>query len=155
MRSTYRVLAYLIAAEVVIQASAIAYAVFGLTKYIDDGAVVDKATQETGETFEGVVGFIVHGINGSTVIPAIALVLLVVSFFARIPGGVRWAGALVALVVLQVTLGMFAHGLPLLGALHGINALAVFAVAVVAGRRARSGPMRAAPTTSTADRAVV
>ena len=47
MRTTYRVLAYLLAVEVMVQAAAIAYAIFGLGKYIDDGAVVDKATQES------------------------------------------------------------------------------------------------------------
>lgn len=154
MRTAYRVLAYLVAAEVVIQAAAVAYAVFGLGKYIDDGAVIDKATQESGETFEGVIGFIVHGINGTMIVPAIALIFFIVSFFAKIRGGVLWAGITLALVVLQVLLGMFAHVVPFLGALHGLNALAVFAVAFMAGMRARSVP--AAPVTaSAADRATV
>jgi hypothetical protein len=154
MKTTYRVLAFLVAAEVVIQAAAIAYAVFGLGKYIDDGAVVDKATQESGVTFEGVIGFIVHGINGEMVIPLIALILFVVSFFAKIRGGVLWAGILLALVVLQVLLGFFAHEVPFLGAIHGLNALAVFTVAFMAGMRARSGAAVTASTTP-ADRATV
>ena len=154
MRTTYRVIAYLIAAEVVIQAAAIAYAVFGFFKYVDDGAVIDKATQESGETFDGLVGFIVHGINGSMIVPLLALVLFVVSFFAKVSGGVKWAGILLGLVVVQVLLGMFAHELPALGAVHGLNALAVFIVALLAGHRARR--MQApSVSTSDADRATV
>src|SRR4051812_29570215 len=37
MKGAYRVFGYLIAAEVVIQAAAIALAVFGLSKWIEDG----------------------------------------------------------------------------------------------------------------------
>ena len=43
MRATYRVLAYLLALEVVVQAAAIAWAVFGLTAWIEGGGVLDKA----------------------------------------------------------------------------------------------------------------
>ena len=141
MRTAYRVLAYLIAAEVVIQAAAIAYAIFGLAKYVDDGAVIDKASQESGQTFDGVVGFMVHGINGFMVVPALALILFVVSFFAKVAGGVKWAGILFALVIAQVMLGGVAHDYPVLGAVHGLNALAVFSVALLAAHRAR--PVRA------------
>src|SRR6478672_7752303 len=112
MRTAYRVLAYLIAAEVVLQAAAIAYAIFGLSKYVDDGAVIDKASQESGQTFDGVVGFMVHGINGMMIVPALALILFVVSFFAKVADGVKWAGILFALVIAQVMLGGLAHDYP-------------------------------------------
>lgn len=154
MRTTYRVLAFLIAVEVVIQAAAIAYAVFGFFKFVDDGAVIDKATQESGETFDGLVGFIVHGINGMMVVPLLAIVLLVVSFFAKVPGGAKWAGILLGLVVVQVLLGMFAHELPWLGGFHGLNALAVFTVALLAAHRARRVRTPSA-STSDAERATV
>jgi len=139
MRSSYRVLAYVIAVEVVVQAAAIAFAVFGFFKWIDDGNTFDKAVMEDENvSFTGLVGFIIHGINGQMVIPLLALVLLVLSFFAKVPGGVKWAGGILALVVVQVMLGIFAHDAPLLGPLHGINALALFTVAVMAGRRVSS-----------------
>ena len=154
MRTTYRVLAYLVAAEVAIQAAAIAYALFGLGKFIDDGGVVDKATQESGETFDGVLGFVVHGMNGMMVIPALGLILLVVSFFAKIPGGVARAAVVFGLIVVQVLLGLFSHDVPGLGALHGINALAVFTMAFLAGRRAGAEPVAIAPSAG-ADRARV
>ena len=77
MRSTYRVLAYLLAAEVVIQAMAIAYALAGLGKWIEeDGGVLNKAGPRRREDpeFTGVGGFPIHGINGMMVIPLLALV---------------------------------------------------------------------------------
>jgi hypothetical protein len=148
MRSAYRVLAYLLAVEVVIQAAAIAFAVFGLTNWVDEGGVLDKAAvEDPSTTFTGVTGFMVHGINGQIVVPAIALILLVVSFFAKVPQGVQWAGVCFGTVVVQVLLGMFAHGMPALGAVHGIVAIVLFAAAVVAARRASTGSaVTSAPT---------
>jgi hypothetical protein len=152
MRSAYRVLAYLLAVEVVIQAAAIAFAVFGLTKWIGEGGVLDKAAlEDPSTTFTGVTGFMVHGINGQIVMPLIALILLVVSFFAKVPKGVQWAGICLGTVVVQVLLGMFGHGVPALGGLHGILAVALFAAAVIAARRASTGSA-SAPTSAQADR---
>ena len=147
MRSAYRVLAWLVAIEVVIQAAAIAYAMFGESKFIDGGGVVDKALVESGTAdFDGVIGFPIHGINGQIVIPLIGLVLLIVAFFARIERGVALAGATFGLIVLQVLLGTFGHGLPFLGLLHGLNALLIFGAAVAAVRAASA---------ATADRTAV
>ena len=154
MKSTYRVLAYLVALGVVVQAAAIAYAFFGLGKWIEDGGVLDKATMESeGATFTGVVGFMIHGIAGEMVIPAIALVLLVVSFFAKVPGGVMWAGIVVALTALQVALGLLSSAVVGLGLLHGVNALALFAVAAMAAHRTRTNTV--ARHADTSDRAGV
>jgi len=148
MRSTYRVLAYIIAAEVAIQAAAVAYGLFGLGKWIDDGGTLDKAVfEDESASFTGVVGFAIHGINGMMVIPVLALLFLVLSFFAKVPGGVKWAGSILALVVIQVLLGTFAHQVPQLGPLHGINALILFSVAVMAGRRVGSAKSEGASAT--------
>ena len=68
MRNAYRILASIIAVEVVIQAMMIVFAVAGLGKYIEDGAVVDKAAFEDEDlSFTGVAGFMIHGINGTLV----------------------------------------------------------------------------------------
>lgn len=45
----YRFFAYFIAVEVVIQAAAIVFAVFGESKFIDDGGTVDKAPRRLQE----------------------------------------------------------------------------------------------------------
>ncbi|MDQ1669943.1 MAG: hypothetical protein QOE40_2004 [Actinomycetota bacterium] len=133
----YRILAHLIAAEVVIQSAAITFAVFGLDKWVDGGGVLDKASLESDDlSFTGVVGFSIHAINGMMVMPFLALILLILSFFVKsLPGGVQWAAALFGLVILQVALGLFAHDVVWLGPLHGINAFALFMVALQAGRR--------------------
>jgi hypothetical protein len=139
MRSTYRALAYTIAVEVVFQAAAITYAMFSLGKWIDDGGTLNKAVMaDPNASFTGAVGFAIHGINGEMVIPVLALVLLVVSFFAKVSGGPRWAGTILVLVVIQVLLGVFGHAAPLLGPPHVVSALILLLVAVVAGRRVSS-----------------
>jgi hypothetical protein len=139
MRTAYKVLAYIVAAEVALQAMFMVYGDAGLGKWIDGGGVLDTAVMESGGSpFPEVVGFILHGMNGMLVIPAVALALLIVSFFAGVPGGVKWAGVVLGLVVLQVTLGLLGHSVPMLGALHGLNALGLFTTAAYAARRARS-----------------
>ncbi|MGA8210231.1 MAG: hypothetical protein WB441_16225 [Nocardioidaceae bacterium] len=138
MRNLYRVLAFLVAIEVVVQASAVAYGLFGLGRWVDDGGTLNKAAMESDQTtFTGLGGFILHGMNGMMVIPLIALVLLIVSFFAKVPGGVAWAGIVLVAVAAQVALGLFAHSIPGLGILHGANALLLFGLAATAGARAR------------------
>lgn len=145
MRRTYRVLAYVIAVEVVIQAMAIAFALAGLGKWVgDEGGVLNKQTMDDSSTsYTGVVGFMVHGINGEMLIPLLVLALLVVSFFAHVEGGVRMAVTVLGLVVLQVALGIGLGGLPYLALLHAANAFAILGVAVVAGTRAQ-GEVRVA-----------
>ena len=142
MRATYRVLAYLIAVLVVVQAGAIAWAYFGLSNWINDGGVVDKALLECtdcDQEFTAEWGFAIHMFfNGLLLIPLTSLILLIVSFFAKIPRGVALAGGIVALVALQVFV------LPMLsrevgsgfGALHGVNALLLMGLAIMAGQRA-------------------
>jgi heme A synthase len=78
------------------------------------------------------------------VIPLVALALFICSFFARVPGGVKWAGVVLLLVVVQILLGMFAHVIAALGALHGLNALLLFTAALYTARRVRSAAAREA-----------
>ena len=71
------------------------------------------------------------------IIPLLALLLLVFSFFAKVPGGVKWAAIVLLLVVVQATLGIAGHSVPFLGALHGLNALLLFTAAIYTGLRVR------------------
>jgi len=136
MRKTYRILAWIVAAEVVVQAIAIAWFVAGLGHWVMGGGVMDSAAMESDEiAFTELYGVIVHGINGAIVVPVVALALLVVSFFAKIPGGIKWAVAVFVLTVVQGQLGYLGHDFPAAGALHGLNALALFAVSLIAARR--------------------
>ena len=140
MRTAYKVLAYLVAGEVAVQAMLIVWGIAGLGKWVNDGGVFDKAVIESEGTppFPEVVGIIVHGINGLFVIPGLTLLLLIVSFFTKVRGAIKWAVVVFVLVVAQGQLGELGHDLPLAGALHGLNALALFGTAIYAGRRLRA-----------------
>jgi len=132
VKQTYRVLSGLIALGVVVQAMAIALGGFGVLHDVDNGLVVDK-------NFEPNFGQILHGIDGMYVIPVLGLVLLIVSFFAAksVPGAPKWAGIVFGLIVLQVALAFVAFGVPAIGALHGINAMAILGTAVRASMLTR------------------
>ena len=139
MRTAYKVLAYLVAAEVAVQAMVMVWGIAGLGKWVDGGGVFDKAVIESqGTPFPEVVGILVHGINGMFVIPALALLLLIVSFFTKVRGAIKWAVIVFVLVVVQGQLGELGHDFPLAGAVHGLNAMALFGAAIYAGRRLRA-----------------
>jgi hypothetical protein len=145
MKRVYQVLAYLVAVEVVVQAMAMVWGIAGLGKWVDGGGVFDKSIMESDQApFPEITGIIVHGINGSFVIPAIALLLLIFSFFTRIPGAAKWAGLVLLLVAVQANLGFLGHEVPAMGALHGLNALLLFAVALHTARRVRGRTARPA-----------
>jgi len=139
MRTAYKVLAYLVATEVAVQAMLVVWFFAGLGKWVEGGGVLDKAAMESeGTPFPQVVGIIAHGINGFFVIPGLALLLLIISFFTKVRGATRWAVIVFVLVIVQGQLGGLGHDFPLAGALHGLNALALFGAALYAGRRLRA-----------------
>jgi hypothetical protein len=125
VKQTYRVVSGLIALGVLVQAAAIAFGWFDALHEVDNGAVLD-------ENFEGNAGHMIHGLNGMYVLPVLGLVLLIVSFFAAttVPQARKWGGIVFGLIVLQVVLAFVAFGAPIVGALHGINALAILGSAV-------------------------
>ena len=150
----YRFLALTIAVLVVVQAGAIAWGFFGVTNFINDGGVLDEEFLDCTEDCESIgsaeAGFAIHMFfNGLVLIPLCSLVLLIVSFFAKVPKGITLAATIFGLVILQVFV------LPALsrsagsgfGALHGINALVMMGVAIMAGQRASAsaGASHAAP----------
>jgi len=135
MKSAYKYLALAIALDVLLQAASIAYAVSGLASYVDDGHQVAEGTLADAH-FTGVGGYALHATNGMVVIPLLAIALLVVALLSRIPGAARQAGIMLVMVVVQVGLGGAAGAVPILGALHGVLALAVFGFATMIGVRA-------------------
>jgi heme A synthase len=143
MRTAYQVLAYSIAALVVVQAAVIAVGMFGLMAFLQDGGSVDIGLLESGTGTPNAWGFIAHGVVGTIVIPLVAIALVVVSFFARVPGGVRWAFILFGVIALQVLLAFLSLLLSGLGLLHGAIALVIFGMSVSSAIRVR----RAVPAT--------
>ena len=146
MKQTYRVLSGLIALGVVVQAAAIAFGWFDAINQVDDGLIID-------ENYDGNAGHMLHGIVGMYVMPLLGLVLLIVSFFAArtVPGARKWAGIVFGLIVLQVALAFVSFGAPIVGALHGINALAVLGTAGRAASLTRTGTTGRPVTTGPVD----
>jgi heme A synthase len=134
MRTVYRVLAYAIAALVAVQSAAIGYAVFAQLNWIDTGGTLDKSAFDTGAPGTGAMIF--HALDGGVVL-LLSLALLVVSFFAKIPKGVRWAVIVLVATIVQIALGTLSHMLAAIGAVHGAVALVLFGVAVMAAMRVR------------------
>lgn len=133
MKTAYRVIAHIIALGVVAQASFIALGWFLTLHDVDKhGLVINKAYLDKDSVN---IGHTLHGVVGMNLMPLLGLALLIVAFFAKIPGGVKWAGFTLLAVVVQVALALIAFGAPAVGALHGINAIVLFMVALTAGRR--------------------
>ena len=155
MRGVYRGLALTIAALVALQAAFMAYAISGLVRWVQhEGGTLDASVFAEGSNVQvgGDTGFMLHAISGTFLIPLVALILVIVSFFAKIPGGTKWALIVFGVVVVQYALAFFARAgsLPLLAALHGLNALILFGVAVTAAMRVRSATRAAVSDTATA-----
>ena len=138
MKNVYRVLALLVAAGVMVQAAAIAFGMFGLIKWIENGGTLDQSTELTPASV-ATPGFSVHATAGIMVLPAIALLFLISSFFAKVPGASsgrcsssspRWS---------RSPSGCSRTPLAGLGWLHGANALILFGLAVSAGMRVEPG----------------
>ncbi|MEV6417592.1 hypothetical protein [Kribbella sp. NPDC051718] len=127
MRAAYRVLASLIAISVVLQVASIALAGFTIASDAEDGTTIGADYSNFGQSYHSIAG---------TAIAVLALVFLIVSFLTDVPRGRALAGIVLGLVVLQFVLAVVSFGLPALGILHGINGLAIAAVAGMASSRA-------------------
>ncbi len=136
MRATYRVLAHIVAGLVMFQAAVMVFAVSGLYIWIQDGNSLTEAVMNSDSPpeFTGSMGFMLH-FFGALAVVLTSLILMIVSFFAKIPGGVKWGSAVFGLALLQFALGIFGHESPYSGLLHGLNALVLFTTALLAGRR--------------------
>ena len=153
MRTTYRVLAHTIAILVVVQAMMIIFAVSGLFHWVDDGNTLDKSVMDgwadEPPTFTGAFGHFFHALIGPALIALLALVNLIVSFFAKIPRGVPLAAAVLVLVLLQYMLGIWsASESPYIGLLHGLNAFLLLGAALggsMAAKNAGATENTAAP----------
>jgi hypothetical protein len=146
MRNAYKYLAFAIPVFVVIQAMAIAFEVFGLGAYVDDHGLPKGAFSgdNSAPSFFGDAGGAIHAIDGTFIIPLIALALLVVSFFAKVPGGTKFALFIVLDVIVQIMLAFIAFGAVIVGPLHALNAFVLMGLGAVAGRKAMEPSTQAA-----------
>jgi hypothetical protein len=148
MQKAYRVLARLIAALVVVQAAAIAYGAFAIDKVVDKANDHGNTITDASKKLDGGAGYGLHALIGTLVIPVVAIALFVIAFRAHVPDGVKWAGFILLDVVVQVVLGLAAHGVAALGWFHGPNALLLFSLGIYAARRASVGATGFEPVTA-------
>ena len=113
MKSAYRVLAGLTCLLVLVQAGSVAFGTFGI------------------------IGQNIHSF-GALAVSLVVIIRLIVSFFAKIDGGVKWAGIVFVAVVLQWVFAIIALRAPVVGILHGINAFVIFGTAMTAMQRAKA-----------------
>jgi len=142
MTRAYRILAIAIPVLVGVQAAVIAFGQFGIESWVGDGHSYTEQAQESGDA-TGALGIDLHGVIGMSVIPLVAIALLVVAFLVRQPGAVRWAAIVLLDVVVQVGLAVVAGSVPALGLLHGLNAFVLFGLAMMAAQRGVSTPAAA------------
>lgn len=142
MRNAYKYLALVIAVDVLLQAASVAYGAFGLQKWIEDGHTLGRNGVEDG-SYPGVGGYAFHGANGMMVMLLLGVALLVVALVGRLAEGPRDAAILLVMIVVQIALGFASHAVPLLGAVHGILALVIFAYAAMIGVRVMLSDKRA------------
>ena len=145
MNAAFRIWASLVSLAVIVQVGLAGYGAFHAVDVSDDKGLISKKGVEH--------GFNAHAALGYVIVLA-TLVLLILAFLARrqSPGGARpkWAGILLALLVVQVLLAWLGGAVAGLGVLHAMNALAVAGVAgSLAGREwamHRAAPRAPQPT---------
>jgi hypothetical protein len=148
MKATYRVLAYLVPVIVALQAAFIALGVFGLGTWVEDGNDFTKSVLEGDSSVTGDIGFALHSF-GAMAMALVALVLLIVSFFAKIEGGVRLAVFVFLDTLLQWILAFVSFAAWAVGSLHALNAFLLFGLGMMAAQAATRS-MRGEVATTTA-----
>lgn len=143
MRSLFRWLTSVMFVAIVVQVGLAGYGAFHAVHDAEKAAVSKKAIES---------GFSAHMALGYLIV-LIMLLLLLVAAIGRVgPNYLKLSGALVLLGVLQAVLGVVSESVPGVGALHTINALAIYAVsgllahkAWTEGRGTGAGTAAAAP----------
>lgn len=138
VRNGFRWLSAILFAAVVVQVALAAFGAFDAVHKADK-VVISKKTIEN--------GFNAHAALGTVIVIAM-LVLLIVAVAGRVgPTQVRWAGGIFVLGVIQFALGVVSTSVPVVGLLHGLNALLIFsATGLLAHRTWTRGAAEARPT---------
>jgi len=137
MGTLFRYLTSVLFLAVVVQVGFAGYGAFNAIDKADSGKTISKHTIENGYDPHGLVG---------TIVLVVMLLLLIVAAAGRLGGAwVKFAGALFVLGLLQILFAYLGTVSAPLGFLHGINALAIYAVAGLLAHRAWVGGVGRAP----------
>jgi hypothetical protein len=156
-RKAYSVVGVLLIVEFFAQFYFIAGAIFTIAAKADEkSATVIQGAVHDADKFAGL-----HAMNGTLVIPITILVLVALSFAARLSKRAKvLTGLLVLLFVIQYSLAIAGFaGVTLVAALHGVNALLLVGLGLYLavtqwafGRRSERAGLDTSPALVTADR---
>jgi hypothetical protein len=141
MTNAFKYLTSLLFAAVVIQVALAGYGVFyTLHKANEAGSASESAFDH---------GYHAHAILG-TVILVVMILLVVAALAGRLgPSAVKFSVALLVAGILQMAFAALGRSVPVLGFLHVVNALAIYAAAALLAHRAWTRGMGgAAPVTA-------
>jgi hypothetical protein len=126
VRNAYRWLTSVLFVAVVVQVGLAGYGAFNAIHKAENASVSKKTIED---------GFGAHAAVG-TLIVLVMLLLLVVALAGRLgPAAVKWSGTLLVLGIVQMVLGVVSTSVPVLGFLHTVNALAIYAAAALLAHR--------------------
>jgi hypothetical protein len=128
MRQAFKILTSLLFLAVVVQVGFAGYGAFNAIDKADHGKTVTKKTIEN--------GFDPHGVVGTIVLVLMLLLVLSAALGRLGPLYAKWTTGLVVLGVLQVLFAYLGTKSAPLGFLHGIDALAIYALAALLAHRA-------------------
>ena len=126
MRTTFRYLTSVLFVAVLVQVALAAFGAF-------DAVHKSKHAPVAHTTIDN--GFAAHVLLGYIII-LVMLLLLIVAAAGRLgPTPIRFAGALLLAGIVQAILGSISENAPAVGVLHGINALAIYALSGLLAHR--------------------
>lgn len=126
MRTTFRYLTSVLWVFVVVQVMLAALGAF-------DAVHKSKHASITHKTIDN--GFGAHSVLGYAIV-LVMLLLVITAAAGRLgPNPLRFAGALLACGILQIIFGVVSENAPAVGVLHGLNALAIFALSGLLAHR--------------------
>jgi heme A synthase len=126
MRSTFRYLTSVLFVAVVLQVMLAAFGAF-------DAVHKSKHVPITRKTIDN--GFGPHSVLGYVIVLVMVLLVITAATGGVGPGPLRMAGALLACGILQIILGVVSESAPVVGVLHGLNALAIFSLSGLLAHR--------------------
>ncbi len=150
MLAVSRVVNYVIAALVAVQAASHAWMSSGIMHFVMNGGVFDRALmqQDGPPPIPEVMGGMIHGMNGTMIIPLVALVGLVVAILSKNGKVIRMAVIVLVLTAVQILLGFLTFSGTGFAFVHALNAMLMFAAALLgAGTAGRAATARVADPT--------
>ncbi len=128
MLAVYRWFTAVLFAAVLVQVGAAGYGIFHAVKKVEDNGSVTKKSLEDGFGFHAALG---------TIIILAMIVLLVVTAAGRLGRSkLKWTGVLALQGIVQMIFAWIGSGVPALGFLHPLNAVALVGVTGMMASRA-------------------